>query len=452
MKGIQLMTDRDHSLSEFEIFPAEKMARADRLLIGDKPRTGFLGFGAALTPSSCYNLNLMEKGEREKLLKHLYSPEGLNLSVARLCIGSSDYSPELYSYDDTPFDTELRDFSVKRDEAYIIPMIREVLKIRPDLYLFASPWSPPGWMKTGGNLCGGYMREKYLDCYADYTVKFLQAYATYGIRISAITPQNEPNTHQKGLMPACIWHPETEAKYVKLLRKKLDAAGLDVKIFLYDHGFSDAGRVLWALENIKGLSRACDGVAFHYYAGTIEETLPIRKKFPELPLHFTEGGPRLYDHYDSDWCKWAIMISKAITCGYSSFTGWNLLLDERGGPNIGPFFCGGLLTRNSESGALSESGQYRALSHIAKYITPQSKLYPVAVGEEYAQQMSSYPKDKKEIYGFAIENEGTEFVLIAVNPNADKSQVQFSVHGQSYYAELMPESVSTMIIKGEKRC
>lgn len=388
----------------------------------------------------------MEAEERTEFLKNMYSKDGLNLSVGRLTIGSSDYSAELYSYDDYPFDTELLHFSIEHDEAYIIPMIREILKIRPNLYLFASPWSPPGWMKTGGSLCGGYMREEYVEVYADYIIKYLNAYNEHGINISTLTPQNEPETHQNGRMPACLWHPDIESRFIRILRKKIDENGLKTKIRMHDHNFSGVGRVLWMLEQEKELASSIDGVAFHYYDGIIEETVKITDKYPNLNLHFTEGGARLYDHYDNDWCKWGIMATRALACGYKSMSGWNLLLDETGNLNIGPFSCGGFVTRNSITGALSFSGQYKAFKHIAPYIDINDTVY--SLEQQYADcpKMFGYPNSKKSAQGFLIEKaDGKGEVAILINPNEnDKLQVQFKLNDTIYYAELSPASISTI--------
>lgn len=446
MKGIQLFTDRNHDMSKAEVFPALNVARANTLRVSEKPVEAFKGCGVAITGSSCYELSLMEAEERQELLEKIYTKKGLGLSVGRLTIGSSDYSAELYSYDDVAFDKELSHFSIERDEKYIIPVVKQILEINPNLYLFASPWSPPGWMKTGGNMCGGYMREEFVECYADYMVKYIKAYAEKGIKISAITPQNEPNTQQDGYMTACIWHPEIEAKFIKILKKKFVENQIDTEIWIYDHTFSDTDRVLWQLDNTEGLKEACDGVAFHYYKGTIEETLKLKEAYPDLKLHFTEAGPRLYDNYDVDWCKWGIMISKAIQCGYSSFTGWNLMLNETGGPNIGPFLCGGLITRNNDTGELVYSGQYKALKHIAKYINEESKIYPICVDKEYDMPMYTYPQQNMKIEGFCIEN-NSEKILILINPNSTKRQTQIFIDGAWWYIELTPESLSTIFIK-----
>jgi len=442
-------TDQNHSLFEREIFLAPYAPGVEQLRVSLDGSCGFMGFGVAITPSSCYELSLMEPSERKELLRKIYTKDGLGLSVGRICVGSSDYSPELYSYDDHPFDTSLEHFSVARDERYVIPMIKEIIEINPDIYLFASPWSPPGWMKTGGSMCGGYMREQYVDCYADYMIKFIKAYAEHGIKVSAITPQNETNTQQNGKMPACIWHPEIEARFIKLLRQKIQEENLDVRIWMYDHCFDDTNRVLWALENCDGLSDDCDGVAFHYYNGAIEQTRIVKDTYPHLGLHFTEGGPRLTDHYDTDWCKWGLMIIKALKAGYRSFTGWNLILDETGGPNIGPFLstCGGLITRDSRNGELSYSGQYKAFSHIVPYITPCSYIYPISTSDAYNFNMSKYPKQPREIEGVLIDNQDGKKIVVLVNPNDYGLQTQIEIDGKLWYAELYADSIFTITIE-----
>jgi glucosylceramidase len=302
-------------------------------------------------------------------------------------------------------------------------------------------------MKTGNSLCGGFMREEFVECYADYYIKFLLAYADHGIHIRALTPQNEPETAQKGRMPACIWHPEIEAKFIKILRKKLDEKGMDVKIWMWDHNFAGVDRVLWSLDNTEGLAESAAGAAFHYYEGSPEDAKKLHDHYPQMELHFTEGGPRLYDNYDTDWCKWAITISKAINCGFKSFTGWNLMLDEAGGPNIGPFFCGGLVTRNSLTGELTYSGQYKAFRHIAKYIKPHSKLHPVSVDETYGKEISAYPKYAKAIEGVFVDNGDGKNILLLINPNSEKKQTQIYLNNIWWYIELMPDSISTIIIE-----
>lgn len=451
---MQYYTSKEQYLVPREIFSTAPRIGAESLTVAETVSAeDFLGFGVALTGSSCYLLSKMEPAQRKALLQDIFGKDGLNLSVARLSVAASDYSPELYSYDDVPFDTNLEHFSIAKDRAYIIPMIREVLAIRPDLYIFASPWTPPGWMKTGGDLCGGYMREQFVDCYADYMVKFVQAYAQEGIAVRAITPQNELGTAQSGRMTACVWHPETEGKFILSLRQKLDQAGLDVQIWIHDHDFAGEAQVRWQLENIPGLKAAVDGATFHYYNDYIEKTLALKQAHPALPLHFTEGGPRLYNNYGTDWCKWMLQMVAALRCGYKSFTGWNLMLDENGWPNIGPFSCGGLVTRNSITGELSYSGQYRAFAHIAKHITPKSKIYSLQSDLPVYNALHKFPKAQTlPADGVLIDN-GDHKVLVLVNPErgpvgsvmTEAKRTQVLVDGKWWYLELMPESVTTVI-------
>lgn len=446
MHAVQFVTNADAERLQVPIFPSVQMNGAVSVVRTEQVvSSSFLGFGVAITGSSCYNLSQMPTAEREAFLQKIYGKDGLHLSVGRLSIAASDYSAELYSYDDVENDLELKHFSIERDMAYVIPMIREILKINPDLYLFASPWSPPAWMKTGGSMGGGYMRREYLDCYADYIVRFIEAYAEQGIKISALTPQNEPETAQRGRMPACIWHPDLSAEFVVLLRKKLQAHHLDVEIWLYDHNFEDWKTVQWMLDTHAELSDACNGIAFHYYAGSPEDPLPLKQAYPQLPLHFTEGGPRLYDAYDTDFCKWGIMMSRILNNGYRSFTGWNLMLDQFGGPNVGPFFCGGLVTRNTQTNALTESGQLKAFAQVAQFMQPGAKILHVET-ESNVVRMPNFPKGQRfPLQVSCIQNPNGSICYFLVNANEEKKQVQILEQGQWYYVDLLPNTLATVV-------
>ena len=224
MRIRQYTTDQSHTLWEIPAGPAPTLLPgAVTLEIGLSPLPHPVnGFGAAVTASSCCNLSLMTQDERAKLLSDLYGPEGLNMNAARLTIGSSDYSPEAYTYADTPDDPGMVYFSMARDEKYVLPVQKEIVSFRSDLFLFASPWSPPAWMKTGGRIAGGCMRDKYLDAYVRYFIKYLTAMRERGISIHAVSPQNEPETDTRGHYPGCFWHPETEAAFIHRLRAALD--------------------------------------------------------------------------------------------------------------------------------------------------------------------------------------------------------------------------------------
>lgn len=203
-----------------------------------------LGFGGAFTDASCYLLSRMDSASRQKLLNDLLGRDGLRMSVCRTCVGSSDYSVSAYSFDDASEpDPDLTHFSIDHDKAYILPMLRAAQKSNPDLFLFSAPWSPPGWMKANKSLLGGSMRNHYFASYAQYFVKFIEGYRDNGVKISAVTSQNEVDTDQDGRMPAALWGQEYEINFVKgHLGPAFQQASLDTKIWILDHNYNLAGR------------------------------------------------------------------------------------------------------------------------------------------------------------------------------------------------------------------
>ena len=187
---MQYVTAPNVNFRKYESRPIPSfMGGATTVEIGKSPvMKDFLGFGVALTASSCYELNTMSPDARKIFLEDIYTEKGLNLSLARLTVGSSDYSAELYSYDDVDGDVALEHFSIDRDRDYVIPMIKDALAyLGEDLFLFAAPWSPPTFMKDSGSLIGGgKLKKEFYATYAEYFAKFVEAYAAEGIRISAV--------------------------------------------------------------------------------------------------------------------------------------------------------------------------------------------------------------------------------------------------------------------------
>ena len=446
MQAVKYLTTKEHYFVKEPMMPMGSPMGGARTLIVDKEQETdpVNGFGVAITGSSCYLLNQMEEQERANFLEDIYGEEGLHLTVGRISMGASDYSPELYTYDDVPGDTELKHFSIEREKAYVLPVLKEIRNKWQDLFLLASPWSPPGWMKTGGSQCGGFMREEFLDCYGDYFLKFLEAYERQGIPIQAVTPQNEPMTEQAGQMPACIWHPDTEARFILTLRKKLEAAGRDTRIWMLDHNYGYWRRVLWQLQEYPQLMDASEEVAFHYYKGDAAQIEQLRREYPKLRYHFTEGGPRLYDHYDTDWSKWGMTIARALNAGCRTFIGWNLMLDELGRPNVGPFFCGGLVTKDSRTGALSYSGQYRALKHFSGLIQPGARIHHSSITGN-VQGMFGFPDHKFNVEVCAATNPDGSHILNVINPNAQKAQLQYFYADRWWYIEAMPDTVVSLV-------
>jgi glucosylceramidase len=369
--------DRHKALSEtdWSAMPFRKSGltvKVDRT----KQKQTIYGMGGALTDSSCYLISLLPELEKQELLDELFAPDGLGLSLCRICVGSSDFSKSLYSYDESEIpDPPLKKFSISHDRDYIIPCLKRAREVNPNLRLFATPWSPPGWMKSGGSMLGGMIKKRYFDAYADYLVRFLLAYREAGVCVDALSIQNEVDTDQDGRMPASLWGQEYEIQFLTdHLGPALRAADINVKIWILDHNYNLWGRVLDQLADPR-FAQYVDGVAWHAYGGGPEAMSRVHVEFPDKGMYWTEGGPDVTDpNYLTDWCRWSEVFTGVLRNWSRSLITWNILLDENGKPRIGPFACGGLLTRNSDTGELSRSGEYWALAHFSKAIRPNAAI------------------------------------------------------------------------------
>jgi glucosylceramidase len=370
-----------------------------------------LGFGAAFTDASCYMFNQLSADARGRLFHELFHPSEMGLNVCRTCIGASDYSTELYSFDDGEPDPDLKRFSIDHDRAYFLPALRQAREVNPDLFLFSSPWSPPGWMKANGSMLGGSMRKKYFASYAQYFLKFLQAYAAEGVQIQAVTSQNEVDTDQDGRMPACLWGQEYEIEFVKdHLGPVLRANGIPAKIWLLDHNYNLWGRVICELDDPE-LRKYANAVAWHGYAGGADMMSKVHDAHPDGDMHWTEGGPDYTSPtYAIDWVQWGHTFTEALRNWCRSLTGWNLALDEKGRPNIGPFPCGGLVTIHSQTKEITRSGQYWAFAHFSRLIRRGGRRF---------DSRGIVP----DLDHVACENPDGQRVLVVTNAGATRSVV-----------------------------
>jgi glucosylceramidase len=393
-----------------------------------------LGFGAAFTDAACYMFNQLPAPARDQLFHELFHPTKMGLNVCRTCMGASDYSTEVFSYDEGDPDPEMKRFSIAHDEAYVLPMLQLARKQNPDLFLFSSPWSPPGWMKAGGSMLGGSMRQRFFGPYAEYFLKFLQAYDAAGVSIQAVSVQNEVDTDQDGRMPACLWPQEYEIGFVKNhLGPRLRQNNLSTKIWILDHNYNLWGRAICELDD-PGLRKYCDGVAFHGYAGTPDMMTKVHDAHPDAHLYWTEGGPDYTaPDYETDWAKWGQTFTVAIRNWCESITGWNLALDEKGRPNLGPFPCGGLVTINSQTKQITRSGQYWAFAHFARVI------------DRGAKRIDSISK-VEAVHHVAFENaEGTK-VLVVTNPGP-ATTVTLKQASNAASLVLVANSITTLLWK-----
>jgi glucosylceramidase len=396
-------------------------------------RQEILGFGAAFTDASCFLLHNMEPVQRQALLEELYGAQGLRFSVGRTCIGASDYSESIYSFDESPQpDPELKRFDLEHDRAYILPTLRAAREQNPDLFLFSSPWSPPGWMKANGSMLGGSMRKHYFGPYAEYFLRFLQGYEKDGVRINAVTIQNETDTDQDGRMPAALWGQEYEVEFVKsYLGPAFQKASIDTKIWILDHNYNLWGRAIDELSD-PDVNKYVDGVAWHGYVGSPEAMTRVKEAFPAKHCYWTEGGPDISDpNYANDWAKWSAMFSGILRNWARCIVSWNVLLDENGKPNIGPFSCGGVVTINSKTRELTRSGQYWAFAHYSKLMQRGSHV------------IASHG-DLRQIDHLAFENPDGTRGLVVTN-HGDQQQIACQYRDQVLDLRLEPDSITTLL-------
>ncbi len=389
-----------------------------------------LGFGGAFTDGACYMFNQLTVPAREQLFHELFHPSEMGLNVCRTCIGSSDCSTVVYSYDDGDEDRQLKRFSIAHDRQYILPILRQARQVNPDLFLFASPWSPPGWMKWNRSMLGSSMNRKYLGDYARYFVKFLQAYAAEGVPIQAVTTQNEVDTDQNGRMPACLWAQEAETDFVgSYLGPLLEKSKLPTQIWLLDHNYNLWGRAVCELDD-PDVRRYTKSIAWHCYGGTPDMISKAHGEHPDAEMHFTEGGSNLDEpDYLDNWAKWSSILGASLRNWCRSLTVWNLTLDENGKPNVGPYPCAGLVVINSQTKELTRIGLYWALAHYARTI------------KRGARRIHSQT-EANNLEHVALENPNGQKVLVLTNPGPERT-VALQQAGLSAVVPLRENSVAT---------
>ena len=348
------------------------------------------GFGFALTYSSAYNLLHMSQAARTAFLKRTFSPtEGYGVSYLRISIGCSDFSSRVYTLCDTE---GIDNFALQSDETnYIVPVLKEILAINPNVKIIASPWTCPRWMKTTETLSGSYdswtggrLRPARRSVYAQYFVKFIQAMQAEGISIYAVTPQNEPLN--KGNCASLYMPWEDEAPFVRVLAGAFHKAGLTTKIYLYDHNYDYSGissqndypvHIYNQLgSNFDGADLVA-GAAYHDYGGTSTELSDIYNQAPTKEIIFSESSI-------GTWNKGNVLSNTLVQEMRDLVLGtvnkmsravivWNLMLDDKQGPNLdgGCQTCYGAVdTNSSDYSTLHYNGHYYVICHSAAVVEP----------------------------------------------------------------------------------
>lgn len=406
------------------------------------------GFGASMTDSSAWLIyTQLSETQRANVMSALFSPtEGIGVSITRIPMGASDFvHGDPYTYDDMPAgqtDPELANFSIEHDQAYIIPALQDALKLNPDLKIMASPWSAPAWMKSSDALGNGKLLPEYYSVYANYFVKFIQAYQAEKIPVYAITLQNEPHFEPQSY-PGMRMEPEEAAEFVKNhLGPAFEAAGLDTKIIIWDHNWDEPDYPIAVLDDPQAKAYIA-GSAFHCYGGTVIAQGLVHEAHPDRDIYFTEcssgawipgfGAQLKRDVKElvigstRNWAKTVIM--------------WNLALDTSYGPhNGGCSNCYGFVAIDPalESG-FTFNADYFSFGHASKFVAPGA----------YRIASSSFTYEGLESVAF-LNPDG---VKVLVASNTGSKEKAFAIRwGNRFLAYTLPgESVATFTWEGAQQ-
>ncbi len=340
-----------------------------------------IGFGGAITDAAAETFYKLPQDIQSQILKAYFDPvNGIGYSLCRTHINSCDFSSESYAYAEVEGDEDLIHFSIDHDKKYRIPLIKAAIKNTDGkLNLFASPWSPPAWMKTNNNMLqGGKLKTGLFQTWANYYVKFIEAYKNEGISIWGITIQNEPMATQT--WESCIFTAQEERDFLKnYLGPTIKQSDFqDTKIIIWDHNrglmYQRAAEVYYDSQAEK----YAWGLGFHWYTGDhFDNVKQVKEAFPDKNLLFTEGCVFPFDYSKlADWNwgeRYGESILKDLNNSVVGWVDWNILLDEQGGPNHVANYCYAPLIGNTKTGQLIHMNSYYYIGHFSKFIKPGAK-------------------------------------------------------------------------------
>lgn len=368
--------------SAVSLRPAGQFTEKSAYVFVDRAKSfqTLLGIGGALTDASAETYAKLPEAKRRALLRAYFDPrDGIGYTLARTNIHSCDFSSGSYTYV-ADGDRELKSFSVAHDERYRIPFIKEAIAAAGGkLTLYASPWSPPGWMKSNGEMLhGGTLKPEFAATWAEYMAKFVHAYEAAGIPIWGLTVQNEPMAVQR--WESCIFSAEAERDFVRdHLGPTLQRRGLgDRKLIVWDHNRTlmyDRARVM--LED-PAAAKFVWGVGFHWYVNdSYENVTRVQEAFPGMNLLLTEACLYPWDRAKmTEWHwgeRYGTSILRDLNNGAVGWTDWNILLDETGGPNHVQNFCYAPVHADTQTGELLWMNSFYYIGHFSKFIRPGAR-------------------------------------------------------------------------------
>jgi glucosylceramidase len=404
----------------------------------------YFGIGAALTDASAETFYKLPKETQDELLKAYFDKEkGIGYTVARTNINSCDFSSDMYTYVQDG-DKELKTFNIEHDRKYKIPFIKEAMKTAGGkLNLFASPWSPPAWMKDNNDMLqGGKLKPEFYDSWAMYYTKFIKEYEKEGVPVWGISIQNEPMAKQR--WESCIYTAEEERDFLKKhLGPTMEKEGLkDKKIIVWDHNRDLIYQRAQTYFDDPEASKYIWGIGFHWYedwSGGLpmyDNLRRVYETFPDKHIFFTEGCAESFNA--SRYNAWVLgeeygrsMIND-FNNGMVGFTDWNILLDETGGPNHVQNFCFAPVHGDTKTGKLIYTNAYYYIGHFSKFIQPGAKRVTAAAS-------------RSQLLTTAFKNEDGKTVVVVMNQGNIKTPYYLWINGKAAEITALPHSIATLV-------
>ncbi len=397
------------------------------------------GFGFALTGGSAQLLHGMQPGQRHALLQQIFGRgvQEAGVSYLRVSVGASDMNDHVYTYDDLPpgeTDPKLAHFSLGEDENDVIPMLKEILAISPRLEILASPWTAPSWMKTNSLPKGGNLKPEDYPVYAQYLVRYLREMQAAGVRIAALTTQNEP-LNPKNTPSMVMEATEQQAFLRDALGPALRQAGLKTRLVLYDHNCDRPDYPLTVLADPKARAYV-DGSGFHLYGGEISAMTQVHQAFPDKNLYFTEQ--MVVEHTtDGVFEPVANPVSRVVIGAMRNWSRtvllWNLAADPSFGPHTndgGCPVCQGAITIDGNKAERNIA--FYTVAHASRFVPPGSvRVASTDTGPELANVAWRTPQGRH--------------VLLVANTGAARKDFRVGYTGGTFTTSLDEGSVATFV-------
>lgn len=403
-----------------------------------------MGIGGAITDASAETFAKIPKDKQQEILDAYFDVnKGIGYSLARTTIHSSDFSSGSYTYIKEG-DAELKTFSVDHDKQYRIPFIKKAIAAAGGkLTMYASPWSPPAFMKTNNNMLkGGKLKPEFFQSWANYYTKFIKAYEKEGIPIWGISIQNEPMAVQT--WESCIFTGEEERDFLKnYLGPTMHKEGFkDKKIIAWDHNRDMIYQRASTMLNDPEAAKYVWGIGYHWYENwsggeqMFDNLKLVHQAYPETNLIFTEGCKEKFDiNRIGDWKLGELYGTNMINDfnnGIVAWTDWNILLDETGGPNHVYNLCFAPVHANTKTGEIMYTNEYYYIGHFSKFVRPGAK------------RIACSPS-RSAISATAFVNTDGKVAVIVMNKGDEKLNYNLWIEGQAVEVESLPHSMQTLV-------